>query len=564
MLTSCSHSFCTLCIRRYLAQEGRCPTCRAGEQETKLRRNNALEELVDAFRGVRGRVLDVAKGWKGVEEGNGDEDDGSRKGRGRTRREKRKVEEAGLDDDGGAGLGSESGEKDVREQTRPRARKRTRSQRARARARGKDESASQENDSYVSDADMQMDETRDTAGSRNVEENSIDEWHNAEQSLKDKDARSAQQMSPGLVSCPVCNRRMKVEAVEPHLDKCIADTSNPTKPTQPSTPSLSLSSSHIPSPSQNHQSRHRQLPSRSSNPLLSTSFPSKASIKQVPPPQPQSRLAQLNHSLLRDRQLRQKLSELGIPDWGPRALLIRRHTEWVNLHNANCDALRPRSKRELLKDLDVWERTLGGLAPAVTGTAAGNVSGGGGGGGGDESTTLIDGKGSAAAAVMRKDFDGKGWARKNRNEFDELIAVARQSRESKVAAVADDVDGVNDAGNAGIADAETVAGAPNTTTVPFHPTSSTTPEAPTSTSATLPFPDQSTPTANDPIPITIDSDNEPSATEKQPLPTNLASTTITPATTATTAVDMTPVIKSDILQQPAHKDKPLEINGGLL
>ena len=497
---------------------------------------------MDAFKQARSRVLDVAKGWKSIEEDEGEE---LRNGRGRRRRAKRKVEEAGFDDDDiDAGIASENGEKDGGKQTRPR----TRSQRAKARAKEKDEDVSQEIDGYLSDADMYMDGSRDTRGSRNDDD---DEWRNADHSLRDKNTRSAQETSPRLVSCPICNRRMKFEAVEPHLDKCIADKSNPTQSMQPSTPSLSLSSPHIPSPSQHDQQRQRQLPSRSSNILLSTSITSKASSKQSPPlpSQAQSRLAQLNHSLLRDRQLRQKLSELGIPDWGTRALLIRRHTEWVNLHNANCDALRPRSKRELLKDLDVWERTLGGLAPAATNTAAGNA------GGGDEGTTVINGKGSAAA-VMRKDFDGKGWARKNRNEFDELIAVARQSRESKDAAVSDGDDNVNKASDAGAnADADTDTTVPNMTAVSTCSASSPAIPVHTSTSATYPSPTQTKPTANGPIPITIESDNESSA-EDHPPPSRLESSA------AATTVDATPV-KSDILQQHGYKDNTLEVNGSV-
>ncbi|EQL03869.1 zinc finger domain-containing protein [Ophiocordyceps sinensis CO18] len=39
MLTSCSHTFCSLCIRRALSNDGKCPVCRASEQELKLRSN---------------------------------------------------------------------------------------------------------------------------------------------------------------------------------------------------------------------------------------------------------------------------------------------------------------------------------------------------------------------------------------------------------------------------------------------------------------------------------------------------------------------------------------------
>ncbi|POS88157.1 hypothetical protein EPUL_000324, partial [Erysiphe pulchra] len=60
MITSCSHTFCSLCIRRCLSNDGRCPACRAQEQELKLRNNGAMEELVEAFKRARAEVLEYA------------------------------------------------------------------------------------------------------------------------------------------------------------------------------------------------------------------------------------------------------------------------------------------------------------------------------------------------------------------------------------------------------------------------------------------------------------------------------------------------------------------------
>lgn len=61
VITSCSHTFCSLCIRRCLSAEGKCPACRSSDQELKLRRNWAVQELVDAFKLARPGVLDLAR-----------------------------------------------------------------------------------------------------------------------------------------------------------------------------------------------------------------------------------------------------------------------------------------------------------------------------------------------------------------------------------------------------------------------------------------------------------------------------------------------------------------------
>ena len=137
------------------------------------------------------------------------------------------------------------------------------------------------------------------------------------------------------------------------------------------------------------------------SPSRPNSFNIASSARQ--PPKAMDRLPQLNYSLLKDNALRKKLSELGIPNGGPRALVIRRHIEWVNLVNANCDSRKPRSKRELLHELDVWDKTQG--------------------------RQILNGSGSVgvASSVMNKDFDGAAWAASHDNDFQALIARARKN-----------------------------------------------------------------------------------------------------------------------------------------
>lgn len=61
MITTCSHTFCSLCIRRALSAEGKCPLCRNNEQELKLRSNWSMEEAVEAFKKARPDVLALAR-----------------------------------------------------------------------------------------------------------------------------------------------------------------------------------------------------------------------------------------------------------------------------------------------------------------------------------------------------------------------------------------------------------------------------------------------------------------------------------------------------------------------
>lgn len=61
MITSCSHTFCSLCIRRCLNNDSKCPTCRTNDQEVKLKSNAAIEDLVEAFKRARPAVLELAR-----------------------------------------------------------------------------------------------------------------------------------------------------------------------------------------------------------------------------------------------------------------------------------------------------------------------------------------------------------------------------------------------------------------------------------------------------------------------------------------------------------------------
>ena len=61
MITSCSHTFCSLCIRRCLTNDGNCPICRAPDQEIKLRRNCTVEELVSVFQLARPALIQLGR-----------------------------------------------------------------------------------------------------------------------------------------------------------------------------------------------------------------------------------------------------------------------------------------------------------------------------------------------------------------------------------------------------------------------------------------------------------------------------------------------------------------------
>ncbi|ODH40325.1 DNA repair protein rad18 [Paracoccidioides brasiliensis] len=315
VITSCSHTFCSLCIRRCLSTEGKCPACRSGDQELKLRRNWAMQEMVDSFKLARPSVLEFARSATVRRDQGGEEEDGVEM----PMAKRRKIETATTT----TSLGLEKGKAAMGADGR-----RTRSQSKRTEDRAQQ---------------VQVEVIEDT---------------------EDEDFEP----DDGLVACPICSRRMKNEAVFTHLDTCTGS------PASPKT-------------------------SSSFGPLRTPALPPQQSV----PAHNLKRLPTINYSLLKETVLRRKLKELGIPEWGPKPLLQKRHTEWMNIWNANCDSRVPKPKRELLRELDIWERTQGGQAPTVSSLATSH-------------------------SVMRKDFDASAWSTTHADDYKTLIASARMKK----------------------------------------------------------------------------------------------------------------------------------------
>uniref|UniRef100_A0A1B6CJM0 RING-type E3 ubiquitin transferase n=1 Tax=Clastoptera arizonana TaxID=38151 RepID=A0A1B6CJM0_9HEMI len=57
MVTSCSHNYCSLCIRKFMQYKTQCPICFEETFECNLRNNRAIDQCVDIFSGIRDKLL---------------------------------------------------------------------------------------------------------------------------------------------------------------------------------------------------------------------------------------------------------------------------------------------------------------------------------------------------------------------------------------------------------------------------------------------------------------------------------------------------------------------------
>ena len=64
VITACSHTFCSACIRRSLSAynaQRKCPLCWSPFDERQLRKNTVVEELVRLFQEARPKILELGR-----------------------------------------------------------------------------------------------------------------------------------------------------------------------------------------------------------------------------------------------------------------------------------------------------------------------------------------------------------------------------------------------------------------------------------------------------------------------------------------------------------------------
>ncbi|KAK9505406.1 hypothetical protein O3M35_009471 [Rhynocoris fuscipes] len=61
MITSCSHTYCSLCIRKFMQYKNQCPTCYEETYEINLRNNRLLDEVILIYTKIRDKLLRASR-----------------------------------------------------------------------------------------------------------------------------------------------------------------------------------------------------------------------------------------------------------------------------------------------------------------------------------------------------------------------------------------------------------------------------------------------------------------------------------------------------------------------
>ncbi|CAK7239497.1 MAG: E3 ubiquitin-protein ligase rad18 [Sporothrix thermara] len=366
MITSCNHTFCSLCIRRCLSVDGKCPLCRMTDQESKLRGNWALREAIDAFCKARPTILDVAR--KPPPQKSASAAPASTA----PAATKRKADEAASQSPASASQ---------RSQDEPQT-KRTRSSARLSKTKAAEAVSSIAQDEMV----VEVPDSDNSADAGDTDYEPDD----------------------GLVACPICQRRMKMALINSHLDS--ACSSSPKK-SKPATTTLSRTASSTTS-------------SSSFNPFSAASAP------PPPPERlPSVSYSLLNDSALRkkmaalglatfgSRQLLERRHKEWTTIWNANCDSARPKRKADLLHDLDIWE----------RTVGV---TAGGGSGVGGGGGGSGASGSMmmGGRGSTLTSRAIIAANQQAAQIKDKDFDGAAWSAKHSSSFQDLIANARKSR----------------------------------------------------------------------------------------------------------------------------------------
>ncbi|EEB05792.1 Rad18 Rhp18 [Schizosaccharomyces japonicus yFS275] len=315
LITSCCHSFCSYCIRCYLKDHSICPICRSEQQESRLRKNLVVEELVEGFNKLRSSLLEqLAPVPEPIPES-----------------ESKSIclpEPIVEDELVYVDEVSNSPSMTIKNSPSPVVSIPSRSSRA---STGKKRKVAPATvpcpicDDQISEDQIQSHvnaciDKQEKAASLQHE---IQELESSLNSLADSNASRSK---TNALKRTLLSKRNTLQRLR--TPQSILPSSSSSSSTSLATTNSGLSVSVTSTVSRNH----REMP-----------------IEE------RVRLPKITYAILSESKMRSKLSELGLPTDGNKQTLQRRHSQWVTMYNANLDRTHPVTRAVLLRELRDWE-----------------------------------------------------------------------------------------------------------------------------------------------------------------------------------------------------------------
>ncbi|AET38212.1 E3 ubiquitin-protein ligase RAD18 Ecym_2490 [Eremothecium cymbalariae DBVPG len=309
VLGHCGHTFCSLCIRTYLNKEARCPLCLVELRQNMLQKEFLLGEIVASYSRIRGRMLENL---------------------------------------------------DNRHAKRP-------AQQVAKSSASKIEIISDDDIQILDSGQSSFDMKRSAPVTTEFEVISKRPRakKNGIQSLLSRKSK----IRDNTVECPICNKSFSKDFLErTHLDECltmetlhedsvaidIPQSTVQCVPEEQRIPESNCDSSNSGSSSPVVAGlEHQKTPPTMEDITSHTNLYLESGLRDTKP-----RLPKLHFGSLSTNQLKQKLSELNLPNTGSKQQMINRYNHYELLWNSNfLDSIQPVSELELRKNLANWEST---------------------------------------------------------------------------------------------------------------------------------------------------------------------------------------------------------------
>uniref|UniRef100_A0A4W5K370 RING-type E3 ubiquitin transferase n=1 Tax=Hucho hucho TaxID=62062 RepID=A0A4W5K370_9TELE len=307
MMTKCSHNFCSLCIRKFLSYKLQCPVCNSPTTEQDLRNNRILDDLVTNFKSARQQLSNA----------NFDSPPISRKTPASSVKCKTPGQTTGHKKEASilnhffrkgptTSTTSLTTEAPPAQQPIP-CRKRLSGTPLRSQTVKESPRPTQ---TVKVDPDHQVsvkEEPIEDIPARVLVSVKMEKIDFSMTGLADSQS-SSQDLKPLVkVECPVCSVGILEQFINKHLDSCLT------------------------------QGEKKE------------SLRSSLGAKRKP-------MRKLVYTLLSMQELKKRLKECHLSAQGTRDQLVRRHQDFVHFYNAQCDALEPRSAKDIAKEVEANEK----------------------------------------------------------------------------------------------------------------------------------------------------------------------------------------------------------------
>lgn len=367
----CSHNYCSLCIRRSLSYDTKCPTCSLKVTPLSLKNNRVLDELVKNFIKVRTKLLELTTTTvqvtslqsgtkKGGEAKNEKSINTSKKNTKRRKSSSQNNTTSTSPDTKRQKLDAENEQDLILVEVAE---------------NDKEENSSRQSTPEVAVIEMEKQvQEPQPSEPQSSEPQSSESQPSEPQPVSISEHRSderqpSQPQDPELAECPVCGDMILHRKINSHLDVCLNRTEKKSslrirkKSSEPSTSKSSKRKSLVDVGLQDSPACSSSEPGSSTTEqevsfaAVSSNMTIKGSNALIRMIQRRKPLPKLVYNVMSDKELLKRLKEWNLSTKGNRTTLIKRHQEFVMLYNSQCDSEKPMTAAQIVREVEKAELT---------------------------------------------------------------------------------------------------------------------------------------------------------------------------------------------------------------